>query len=639
MDATDTARPVFRAALDALGAGAATIADVGARWGAADSWFRMRPLARLIGFEPDPVECARLNEAAATSQERFYPVALGGVDGTGTLHVTQEPACSSLFPPSAAILDRYPSLRAIMTPVRTETVPLSTLATWAANAGVDRLDFLKLDTQGAELDILQGAGRLLDTCLGIEAEVMFSPLYDGQPLFADVDAFLRSRGFTLWRLDSLAHYTDRPSDRLAHTATTHYESKSVAHPAGDGRLIWANAIYFRDREQVRDRRSRLILAALLEAAGDADGARACLDDALSTEATPAPSILPDMADDIPSYPGADSRIRMTISCDDCRHIPKVPLAGQTREENGTRVQIMHNGIRVVEGGYHGGWMAEIIRRLKGHHEPQEEFAFSEILRHARPGGTMIELGAFWAYYSLWFAQAVPGSRCVLVEPDPNNLAIGKTNFSLNGVSGEFQQASVGRISTPPRPFPCESDGQYRPLPELCVDDLIRDHRLPRVELLLADIQGAELRMLEGAAESVRRGLIRFVFVSTHHHCISGDPLTHQKCLQLVRDLGGHVLVEHSVAESFSGDGLLVASFDPADRSLPPIAVSRNRTSCSLFPEVEYDLAAAWDALAAVHAAAASFAHQDPRLAAALNGLRERNAALGRLWSPLGAKAA
>ena len=639
MNATDTARPAFRAALEALGAGAATIADVGARWGAADAWFRMRPLARLIGFEPDPVECARLNAAAESGQERFYPVALGGVDGSGTLHVTQEPACSSLYPPAAAILRCYPSLRPLMTPVRTETVPLSTLATWAAKTGENRLDFLKLDTQGAELDILQGAGSLLDTCLGVEAEVMFSPLYEGQPLFADVDAFLRSRGFTLWRLDSLAHYTDRPSDRLTHTATTHYESKTVPHPAGDGRLIWANAIYFRDREQLRDRRSLLILATLLEAAGDADGARACLEVAAAPEVSSIQSIRPDAPGDPPSFPGEERRIRMTVSCDDCQRIPKVPLAGQVLEENGNRVQIMHNGLRVVEGGYHGAWMAEIIRRLRGHHEPQEELAFFEILRHARPGGMMIELGAFWAYYSLWFARAVPDARCVLVEPDPNNLAIGKTNFSLNGVIGEFHQASVGRTSSPPRPFPCESDGQNRPVPELCVDALIRDHRLSRVELLLADIQGAELRMLEGAAESIRRGLIRFVFVSTHHHAISGDPLTHQKCLQFVRDQGGHVLLEHSVAESFSGDGLLVASFDPVDRTLPPIQVSRNRAASSLFPEVEYDLAQAWDALAAVNAAAAAFACQDPRLAAALDGLRERHAVLGRLWSPVAAKAA
>jgi FkbM family methyltransferase len=265
-------------ALEALGPNSVAIADVGARWGAAAAWFRLKPLARVFGFEPDPEECARLNQLAEPGQEQFAPFALGGRDGKGTLYLTREPACSSLYPPSPEMIERYPSLRASMSPVGTLSVPLVTMANWARNASVDRLDFIKLDTQGAELEILRGAGALLDGCLGIEAEIMFHPLYVGQPLFADVDAFLRSRGFSLWRLDSQAHYTDHPSDRLAHTASVHYEKKTIIHPAGDGRLVWANAIYFRDRAQFRNSaRDLLVLAAFLEAAGDRDGSRCCLD--------------------------------------------------------------------------------------------------------------------------------------------------------------------------------------------------------------------------------------------------------------------------------------------------------------------------------------------------------------------------
>src|SRR5207248_2510884 len=109
--------------------------------------------------------------------------------------------------------------RSLMEPAGTSEIPVARLATWAHQAGVDRVDFIKLDTQGSELDILQGAGFLLDDCLGLQLEVMFSPLYEGQPLFADVDTYLRSRGFVLWRLDSLAHYTDGPSNRLGGTGT------------------------------------------------------------------------------------------------------------------------------------------------------------------------------------------------------------------------------------------------------------------------------------------------------------------------------------------------------------------------------------------------------------------------------------
>jgi len=94
-----------------------------------------------------------------------------------------------------------------------------------------------------------------------------------------------------------------------------------------------------------------------------------------------------------------SRIELTTSCHDADYIPKVKNAGEVEGKNGLRHQVMHNGIRVVYGGYHGDWMAEIIKVLRGHHEPQEEKAFFEILRYVSEGGTMIELGSYWAYYS------------------------------------------------------------------------------------------------------------------------------------------------------------------------------------------------------------------------------------------------
>ena len=57
--------------------------------------------------------------------------------------------------------------------------------------------------------------------------------------------------------------------------------------------------------------------------------------------------------------------------------------------------------------------------------------------------------------------------------------------------------------------------------------------------------------------------------------------------------GAHILVEHTVAESYTGDGLIVASFDPADRDLT-IVTSRCRVQDSLFGDPLWDLA---DALA------------------------------------------
>jgi len=641
MNSPGVDRPAFRAALETLGPGAITVADVGARWGAADAWFRLKPLARMVGFEPDPAECQRLNTLCDPNSERFYPVALGKVNGQGLLHVTREPACSSLFPPSEFIRSRFPSLRTIMTPERLLPVPLTRMDSWAQGVGISRVDFLKLDTQGAELDILQGTGNLLDNCLGIEAEIMFSPLYDGQPMFADVDTYLRSRGFTFWRFDSLAHYTEHPSDRLVHASTVYYEHVGVRHATGDGRLVWANAVYFRDRDTVADPRSLLTLAALLEAAGDHDGSLCCLQavgHARTSIFLPPDPIRPSREELIASLdlaPHMKERIAMTVGCDDAQGIPKVAGAGSFVVENETRLQIMHNGLKIVEGCYHGAWMTAIIEILKGHHEPQEERAFHELLAHLKPGATMIELGSFWAYYSMWFAKALPGGRVVMVEPDPGNLEVGRKNFALNDLTGEFLHGSIGRNFAAPKPFFCESDNQQHPVPQLCVDDILRESRLPRVDLLLADIQGAELEMLRGASESIKSGMLRFIVVSTHHHLIAADPLIHQKCVEFIRTHGGHVLLDHDVTESFSGDGLIVASFDPKDRTLPPIRVSRNWPSNSLFRELEYDLAEAYEALVEAGKELEVFGQRNQALGAMLNRLRAKHEILTKKWPAFG----
>ncbi len=103
-------------------------------------------------------------------------------------------------------------------------------------------------------------------------------------------------------------------------------------------------------------------------------------------------------------------MRLTVSCSDSDAIPKVERAGEVFEVDGRRVQMMHNGVLVDEGCYYGDWMTEIIRCLRGHHEPQEERVFHDILRRLASSGddaTMVELGSFWAYYSLWFATRMP----------------------------------------------------------------------------------------------------------------------------------------------------------------------------------------------------------------------------------------
>ena len=259
-----------------LGERAATVLDVGARWGMEASWYALPPLVSLVGFEPDADECARLNEKASAHQ-RYEPVALGKEDGRVPLTITEEPGCSSLFPPDPSVIERYPLLE-VMRPRRQVEVEVTRLATWSERTGCRDVAFMKLDVQGAELAILEGAGSLLDGCVGLEAEVEFFPLYQGQPLFSELEQFLRARGLLLWRLSNLVHYSEGPSLPRDRDDAVVFNGDPAMFKAGPGRLCWANALFFRDHRQLPSSawRQRLLLAAFLHAAREFDGMKACL---------------------------------------------------------------------------------------------------------------------------------------------------------------------------------------------------------------------------------------------------------------------------------------------------------------------------------------------------------------------------
>lgn len=277
-----------------------------------------------------------------------------------------------------------------------------------------------------------------------------------------------------------------------------------------------------------------------------------------------------------------ARIEMTVSCADCAALPKVTGAGAVTSEDGLAVQQMHDGTRVLAGGYYGEWMQTVIQRLEGHHEPQEELLFHTLLKHARPGSLMVEFGCYWAYYSNWFLGAVPQSRVICIEPDKNRIQVGQQNIQINQREAVFHVAAAGGQYRAETAFVRESDGASVAIPVWDCAKLLEQVGTGCIELLHMDTQGAELPFLLSIARTSFQGRLRFVVISTHHQCISGSATTHRDCLAALIDIGAFILSEHSVEESFSGDGLIVASFFAEDSliAIPPI--SRNKPENSLF---------------------------------------------------------
>lgn len=295
---------------------------------------------------------------------------------------------------------------------------------------------------------------------------------------------------------------------------------------------------------------------------------------------------------VPPIRTLEERVRMAERCRDADGLPKVINAGAVvTQPDGTQVQMMHNGIKVVAGGYYGAWMMDLITRCEGHHEPQEEVLFAEVMKHVGADATMFELGGFWAFYSIWFLSKGDRRRSFVVEPDPKHMDVGRANAHLNGVEPVFIPAFAGRQSAPSATFVTEASGPIA-LPCVSVPAMMDIYGIERLDVLHCDAQGIELSVLESCANLATTGRLSWVIVSTHSHQISKDPLTHQRCLATLLQAGAVILAEHDVQESFSGDGLIVAKFGAVPPGWRTPRLTYNRSSESLFRNPLYDLATA-----------------------------------------------
>ena len=196
------------------------------------------------------------------------------------------------------------------------------------------------------------------------------------------------------------------------------------------------------------------------------------------------------------------RIQVATSCRDSDYIPKVADAGEIHLDHhkNKTYQVMHNGLKVYTDSHYGDFNTEVIKKLKGHHEPQEEKVFYEVLKAIPEKGVMIELGSFWAYYSMWFTKEIPHAKTYLIEP--MQLEHGKENYALNDLgNGTFVEAFIGQKSEHQSDFQ-HWDGQIYKRDQISIDDFMQTQNIEHVDILHADIQGAEYDMLLGAGRLI-----------------------------------------------------------------------------------------------------------------------------------------
>ncbi len=188
----------------------------------------------LFSFEPNAEQHRLLQKKFADCDDvHLLPVAIA--DGREReLKLCRHPGGSSLFEPNLELACRYRSFGEWLEVV--ERVPVKTVTLDSVDP-IRGADFLKLDIQGAELEALMGAAELLSTILVIECEVNFVQQYVGQPLFAEIELFLRRHGFMFHRFSG---YGSRVLEDAA----------CGGDPLQPGnQWLWSDAIFVRDLAQ------------------------------------------------------------------------------------------------------------------------------------------------------------------------------------------------------------------------------------------------------------------------------------------------------------------------------------------------------------------------------------------------------
>jgi FkbM family methyltransferase len=179
------------------------LVDGGAKGGTKEL-LKLAPFTTVHAFEPHPaeVELLRKNSSLQNKFSKYviHDVALSDKEGSVDFNLMNNSSMSSLLDPDFekyhlhfGMMHGFPEWKNNIIVNEKVKVKASTLDSFTNENNIPQIDFLKLDTQGNELKILNGAKNLLENHLisVIKSEVAFVPVYKRQCLFSDVDIFLR----------------------------------------------------------------------------------------------------------------------------------------------------------------------------------------------------------------------------------------------------------------------------------------------------------------------------------------------------------------------------------------------------------------------------------------------------------------
>ena len=176
---------------------------------------------RIVSFEPLVSAFQALQQRTQNDPKwEARHLALGAAPATAKINVASNSLSSSML----EMLPRHIKLNPDSVYVETEEITVSTLdLLFDTYYGEGDSALLKIDTQGYEKHVLEGASRSLENIIGIQVELSLVPLYRGELTMADMVSYLSELGYTLMSIEP------------------------VIGDAETGQLLQVDGLFFKDR--------------------------------------------------------------------------------------------------------------------------------------------------------------------------------------------------------------------------------------------------------------------------------------------------------------------------------------------------------------------------------------------------------
>ncbi|NBY56198.1 MAG: methyltransferase domain-containing protein [Betaproteobacteria bacterium] len=211
------------------------VCDAGVRGGFEGIWGGFEHYLHFVGIDVDVDATVGLQPRESTSRQSLISKPIASAPGNAIIYRTRNDVASSFLPPNWEYIKRFPQ----MVPgeiVGQDEMEFVAFRSELAEAGVSRVDYLKLDIEGYELEALKGLGSIRDSLLCVSVEIFFQPYRFGSPTYGMIEDYLRPLGFSLFDLQ-----------------LERWKRQCVADPNNPhtwygerGQIMWGQAIFLKD---------------------------------------------------------------------------------------------------------------------------------------------------------------------------------------------------------------------------------------------------------------------------------------------------------------------------------------------------------------------------------------------------------